>query len=368
MKVVLIDDEKAALRGLERLILEAYDSITIIGKFTNIESSLETIINGKPDVVFLDIEMSMVNGIEGAVIIKNILPETNIIFTTAYEQYAIKAFEIDARDYLLKPILKERLIKAIDKIMPKTENIIQEFLSNKNRIYTFNSFRIVINNYEEKFRTRKAKELLAFLIHFKKPIHRDKIIDTLWKQDKGYYEAINIFNVTMSYLRKTLKLHNMEGIIQSNNNLYTLDSSAFHIDHIFFNNLSSYKIDSNSIHNIEKGIELYSGGYLEQEYYEWSNEAKKFYENGYKQILSKISEFYFSLRIYDKASQYNLKLLQVDFLDEKAICNRMRIFNELGDKKAIVDLYNNYEKSLYNNFGVLPKRNTIDLYSKLSGD
>nr|WP_315251297.1 LytTR family DNA-binding domain-containing protein [uncultured Flavobacterium sp.] len=111
MNCIIVDDEPLARIEMEALIKEVSE-ITISGKFANAPSALKFLENNEVDLIFLDIEMPMVSGLEFAA---QLPKNTLIIFTTAYPQYALKSYELDAIDYLLKPIEKSRLEKAIDK-------------------------------------------------------------------------------------------------------------------------------------------------------------------------------------------------------------------------------------------------------------
>src|SRR5690554_7117348 len=106
MKVMLVDDESAALQVLSSM-LSIYEDIEILGSYTNPLDALEASRKAKPDVVFLDIEMGTVNGLETAELFSG-QGEPEIVFITAYSQYAVEAFEVNAMDYLLKPIQERR--------------------------------------------------------------------------------------------------------------------------------------------------------------------------------------------------------------------------------------------------------------------
>ncbi|QIY89629.1 LytR/AlgR family response regulator transcription factor [Chryseobacterium gallinarum] len=117
MNCIIIDDEPLARAEMRSLIHET-SKIDILGEFSNAPSALEFLKNNDADLIFLDIEMPLVTGLEFA----EMLPKKSlIIFTTAYAQYALKSYELEAVDYLLKPIDPQRLAKAIDKAILYTE-------------------------------------------------------------------------------------------------------------------------------------------------------------------------------------------------------------------------------------------------------
>ena len=112
-KAIVIDDEPAARRLMKNLLLD-YPVISVIAEAGNGREAIEKIESLKHDLIFLDIQMPDLTGFE---VLEKLEHQPNIIFTTAYEQYAIKAFENFSIDYLLKPIKEERLKQSIDKLV-----------------------------------------------------------------------------------------------------------------------------------------------------------------------------------------------------------------------------------------------------------
>lgn len=113
MRTLIVDDERLARNELKRL-LEPYTKIEIVGEAANAEEALKLIEEQQPELLFLDIQMPGKNGFELLSAIEGKSPE--VIFTTAFDEYAIKAFEFNALDYLLKPIDTERLKETIHRI------------------------------------------------------------------------------------------------------------------------------------------------------------------------------------------------------------------------------------------------------------
>ncbi|WP_288881533.1 LytR/AlgR family response regulator transcription factor [Pedobacter panaciterrae] len=111
MNCIIVDDEPLARAEMKALINEV-SSAKILGSFSNAWTALDFLKSNKVDLIFLDIEMPMVTGLDFATQLSG---STLVIFTTAYPQYALKSYELDAIDYLLKPIDKGRLDKAIKK-------------------------------------------------------------------------------------------------------------------------------------------------------------------------------------------------------------------------------------------------------------
>lgn len=112
MNCIIIDDEPLAL-GIVKSYCEELGGIEVIGTFTNPLESMELFQEGNVDLVFLDIEMPQITGIE---FVKTLEKRPFFIFTTAYPQYAIEGFELNAVDYLVKPIPFPRFVKSINRV------------------------------------------------------------------------------------------------------------------------------------------------------------------------------------------------------------------------------------------------------------
>jgi two-component system LytT family response regulator len=113
MKALLIDDERLARSELRRL-LKAHPEIEIVGEAVDAQDALVKVAELKPELLFLDIQMP---GDDGFTLLEKLeLPLPLVIFTTAYDEFAVKAFEFNALDYLLKPVDPNRLVAAIEKL------------------------------------------------------------------------------------------------------------------------------------------------------------------------------------------------------------------------------------------------------------
>jgi len=121
LRVVLVDDEKLSLDELS-FILSKNSEIEIIGKYESPSAALEFIKKTKPEIVFLDIEMPEIDGFTLAKEICKLDFSVSIIFATVFDKYAIKAFEMNAIDYVLKPFSEKRLQLTMDKINEKYNN------------------------------------------------------------------------------------------------------------------------------------------------------------------------------------------------------------------------------------------------------
>lgn len=116
IKAILVDDSAQALRLLRLMLQELTPEVEVIASAQNVDEGLLAIEKYKPDAVFLDIEMPQKSGLQLAEELMTNKTDCEIVFTTAYNEYAIQAFRLSAIDYLLKPIDEMQLIQAVEKI------------------------------------------------------------------------------------------------------------------------------------------------------------------------------------------------------------------------------------------------------------
>ncbi len=115
MKAIIIDDERLARQELKNL-LAAHKEIEVVAECANAEEAKAKIAEISPDVIFLDIQMPGKTGLE---LLEEISALPEVVFVTAYDEYAIRAFEINALDYLLKPVQPQRLAETVKKLLNK---------------------------------------------------------------------------------------------------------------------------------------------------------------------------------------------------------------------------------------------------------
>lgn len=192
LKSIIIEDEFLAAELLAKN-LESNPRIELIGKYDNGFSGLKAIQELKPDLVFLDIDLPKLTGLE----LLELLDEPPlIIFTTAYNQYAIEAFEKNAVDYLLKPFSKDRLFDAVKKAYEKTLNGTQNT----------NHAKDIITSLHE----NDEKQLDRIAVKDKSDIHLIAIEDIVYLEAQDDYVAIQtkktkyLKNTTLKFFEQNL--------------------------------------------------------------------------------------------------------------------------------------------------------------------
>ena len=127
IKAIIVDDERLAREGLKQLLAETGE-IELVGEASNADEAIDLVDKYKPQLLFLDIEMPEKNGFD---LLEELIETPYIIFTTAYNEFALKAFEVNAIDYVLKPIDLTRLKEAIARVKKQIIEVDSQHKSNR---------------------------------------------------------------------------------------------------------------------------------------------------------------------------------------------------------------------------------------------
>lgn len=208
LKSIIVDDEILAIHLLESM-LKDNETVEIIGKFTSPLEAIDHIPRLKPDILFLDIEMADMNGIEVASKVEELAQSMDIIFITAYEHYAIEAFAVQAVDYILKPIEKMRLLKTIERIALRRKQI--QLLDRKDEdISIIDNFHFHVHSrrvyIEDIALTLSTKEFQILFFLAQRPaqiFHPTELYKLIWAEESiGQTQALKVH---ISNLRKKLE-------------------------------------------------------------------------------------------------------------------------------------------------------------------
>ncbi len=224
MKTILIDDEKNSLQSLAYEINLYCTEVEIIGQYSDPIEGLKAIEQMKPELVMLDVEMPKMNGFQLLRSLDKIF--FDVIFITAYDEYAVNAFEFNAIDYLLKPILKSKLIGAIKKVKDKKDkNFDHKYLQSLLKNLSF----------------QKPEPIKNIALPTSYGYEFVSVDDILYVEAEGNYTKIFLSDTRMVLLSKTLKL--VESVLPSPQ---------------FFRVHQSYIVNTHQIRKYYRG----KGGYL----------------------------------------------------------------------------------------------------------
>ncbi len=309
IKAIIVDDEFPSLHKLENLLISS-ELVEVCGAFLRSVDALTFLENNSVDAVFLDIDMPDMDGIELATRILDQRGHTGVIFVTAYNQYAVEAFRLNALDYLMKPvsmdILKETLYRIMDRKNPTPVGELS--------VRCFGRFGVNSGSEEVRFRTEKAEELLSYLIDSKSGlVSRSKILDNLWADFEGD-RAITHFNTTLHYVKKALLQYGIQISILYDRGSYRLDTEGINSDYIEFCSFAE-KHEAATWQNIsrfEEIVKLYTGEYLLGWEYDWVAGKRLLLEEQFIHLLLEIAEYYRDAGNYQNCTKW----LKVGLLHE----------------------------------------------------
>ncbi|KAB7669389.1 response regulator [Bacillus sp. B1-b2] len=372
MEIYLLDDEEMALNILEIKLNSLFhhkNEEIFIHKFVNPLHLLESMRNGaKVDLLFLDIEMPEMNGIEVAEEISSWNQDIPIVFLTAYSEYAVKAFELYVMDYLLKPVRVERLQKTIERLEEKRQEVAMQGESPSNQIHVhfLNNFEVYVGKDEAplNWKTYKVKELCAYFFHHKDAVlDKDKIIDSLWP-DTHYEKAKVNFYTCISYLRKMFREIGYEELIHKNGNGYVMNLS-FQSDvqelELLTKNASIKKFNQQDYESV---LDLYTGDYLEGNDYQWCRSKQEDFQEKYLLFIERLAKELMESHV-DLAILYLKKAISLNPYAEKYYQMLIRIHTNHMHKTEGLNVFKQLKEMLEEEFGVTPSRESVELYEIL---
>jgi len=362
MKVIIVDDELLAIEVLE-ILISRIDEVEIVGKYTNPHEAIVDLKNLDVDVIFLDMEMGSVHGLQFAEEIMGEFPRIEIVFVTGHAQFALEAFEVNAIDYLLKPVNFNRLNKTIEKLQEKLllYNQKSDQINIKKQgssIQAMGSFKLFDTERNEvKWRTKKVKELFAYLWqHREKVTTRSRIIEELWgglPEDR----AATLLHTTVYQVRKAIRDIGYENPVKLVNDQYMLNVE-FESD---FDQLRELlKSHSWNRYSINKTIELYKGDYMEEENYRWTHSE----QHAVKQSFLTYLEGYVASEENDIALICLAKMSQLEPYNEQYVYMLLDYYGRTKKTEKMIHLFQEFKRNWIEELGIDLPEEVVDVYEK----
>lgn len=228
-----VDDESLALADLANALSQAEPEAEICA-YTSPLQALETVRQGgiRPNVAFLDIQMRRWTGLQLAAELKQILPTLEIIFVTAYPQYALESYSLHARGYLLKPVTAQAIREELELI---TGTHFTPDQTKPLQVSCFGNFEVFCGGKPLKFSRAKSKELFAYLIYRNGATCSIKEIAAVLFEDREYDSALkNQTETFKSDLMKALRAVNCESAVIKGRNCLSVDLEKVDCDYYRF--------------------------------------------------------------------------------------------------------------------------------------
>lgn len=372
MRVILLDNEPLMLKKLKRM-LEGFRCFKVIDVYTSPRKALMRILEEKPDVVFLKIDIAKFSGLEIAEIAKDKLPNIQIIFTSVYSQFAIQAFELDATDYLIKPIGKERLLKTINRVKKhyqKKASVAEVEKRLYAKVCCFGSLNLKWSNKKSyikvKWRTKKTQELFAYLIHnHGKPLRKDLLVDLIWPHVE-WNQGMSLLYTAIYQIRKMLTSIDFNIEIKSSENTYTLLLHDVKVDvHLWEKDIESLKeLSAKTLIDYINIIKRYKGNYLESLEYSWSKVEKERLRSLWFHYVKKVTDYLISQKKYIQAIEIYHFAQEVNPLEEESYFLLMQLYHEINEPLAVAAQFEKLKQVLKEELGVEPSSKILTWYNK----
>ncbi len=360
-KIIAVDDELLALKRFEYIIRNE-KRVELVATFSDPLEALEYVKNNTVDLAFLDIEMPSLNGLELAERLLEVDPYISIVFITAFDQYALQAFQAHAIGYLLKPLSSEDFADQIQIIshskQPRVDSKVTAAAKEEPKLTVkcIGQFTCYTGNDELhpiSFRTNKTMELFALLVHhYSTPLSKYTILDALFP-DIDDEKANKLFYVSCSYLRSSFAKLNLTEILIRENDTYRLNTDQIDCDYIKLMEGSS-KLQDLELKELEELSKLITGEYLMGKAYEWAFETKAYIESLSMRILRTLSTE------YDKAgdeldSTMTLeKYLIIDPCNDSIVEELIKKYLKNGQQAKAKIVYSTYADKLQTLQGLTP--------------
>ncbi len=241
MLILAVDDEPVALRKIERTIKTIYQDradVTVLTADNYIDALACG--RGKPDIAFLDVEMLEMTGIELGQRLLKMNPRLNIIFVTAYDDFARDAYSLHASGYITKPYMIDDVVNELQNLrFSLNEDVplqdgsqIKNAVQKKLKIQCFGNFEVFSNGKPLHFQRRGAKEILAYLISLKgASASRLEICTAMWETAEEIEQKKDYFRTLIASLRRTLKDYDAEEVLVTSRDSFAVNTAVLDCDY-----------------------------------------------------------------------------------------------------------------------------------------
>ena len=248
MRILLVDDEELQLLRLTDAVKKALPQESDFLSYANPVVAWEENKEEAVDIAFLDIDMPVMNGMMLAKKLKTVNPQVNVIFVTAYNEYALDAYKLHASGYVTKPVNVEKIKAELDGLRYPVELT----PTKKLQVKCFGNFEVFAGGVPVKFARSKSKELFAYLVDREgAAVNVNELNAILWEEDKKSY-----FRNLVADIQASLKAVGAEDVFVKRRNEYFIDPTKIDCD--------AYEYRKND----PNAIRMYRGEYMAQ--YSWA--------------------------------------------------------------------------------------------------
>lgn len=351
MRLLLVDDERLALILLEKELRSVAEKSGVPVEIVALQSPGSVMAEAekwRPDVVFLDIHMPEISGLQIAEMLQERRPEIMVVFMTAFDSYALEAFELSAIDYVLKPLVRDRLEKTFKRIVARREVPDIEELpvqDTKSHVILCSGTLLVQSGIGEpelpKWRTAKAQELFAYLLLRRgATVHKSTILELLFPE-LGMKPAMARLYTAIYQIRQCMALMGLDITIQ---NISMQEAYILRVgENVTIENerweqelLVAAEQEPPLYNRIEELLADYDGGYLRDHDYVWAEGEQARLSGLWMSHARKLAAYLETQGREDEALKLYVRLQEMDPYQESDGLAILKLYERLGQYDKII--------------------------------
>ncbi|TCZ76592.1 response regulator [Paenibacillus albiflavus] len=375
MRAIVVDDEWLALQKMKKLLEEQISSdysLELVGGYQDSYSAIETASKETLDLAFIDIEMPELDGFELAERLLDVQPNLRIIFVTAYHEYAVKAFEVNALDYIMKPVHHDRLTKTLQRMIDSgNTGIAANKGTNRTMLCCLQNLHYVDQCGDTQpfpWKTLKAPELFAYLVHYRdKTVSKQSLIDLLWP-DYDTEKATTQLHTAIYQIRKIIKTAGFDLEIKYKDEGYRLIWGEMRLDAEEWENSVRQlpPISSESVEKYQSIMVSYTGDFLEEHRYQWIEYEQERLRLIWLDPVKQLAEYYASLGQYTDAILLYQQIRERLPFAEDGYFGLMRVYDKLNYQLEVRKQYQLISDILQEEFDGEPSQELTEWYLEWS--
>lgn len=353
MRAIVVDDEELACKQVKKMLQET-GVFQTIKTYTDPEEARDDAPARTADVAFLDIEMPEIGGIDLAEALQAVNEKIQIVFITAYDDFAIQAFDLNAIDYLLKPVLKPRLEKTVARLLKNGETISRDTPAGETfGIDCFDSLKFYRISQEKKaylpvkWRTSKARELYAFLLkEHGRFVSKEVLTDLFWPDAEPGKASTQLYS-TIYQIRKLMEKMPFHHHIDKNDMGYSLNISDTPIDAEEWEKGLS-ELQPLGPTSYERHLQLfraYKNHYFAEYGYIWAEPERVRLSRLWMEHAFRLIEFLIQEKNYPEALNICQKVDKIEPADEKIMKYQILLYNKTGNVEGAIRVYEHYRET-----------------------
>lgn len=286
-----------------------------------------------------------------------------VVFVTAYSQYAIEAFKVNAVDYILKPIMKDEVERVLYKLRP---HIVPQQTISEVMIHFLGNFQVSSKGKVLEWPTEKTAELFAYLVyHAGEKVEKWQLCDLLWPHVPPEKAMHNVYNAVYR-LKRLLDAHQIQYAISNKRGYYEFTIEYAMIDFQQMDQLlvKFPGVNAESLIDYEQTEALYMGGFLSGKDYSWCQAARAYYEQSYNRIVQNLLDYYVAYDLDEKAISTGGKILQLYPEHEYIAVLLMPLYATKG-KRQLKKFYKDYSNYFTSELGSTLSNQTVQAYKEM---